>query len=103
MVSVVMGGWGDTYTCLVAHSQKGEVASRPFAQQRVQLFSGEAVSDQTEEEEGGEDDAQSPTQKRVQTHALVVRHIGSAWKQMECWGAPIYFLFSLHELPSSQS
>lgn len=68
-----------------AYSQKGDPASHPFAQQLVQLFPGDGVGDQAEDEEGGEDDAQSPAQEWVQADTFVVRHISSAWKQMEPW------------------
>lgn len=75
----------NTSISLGAYSQKGDAASRPFAQQLLQLFSRDGVGNQTEDEEGGEDDAQSPAQKWVQTDAFVVRHISSAWKQMKSW------------------
>lgn len=68
---------------LGAYGQKGDAASRPLAQQLVQLLLGDGVGDQAEDEEAGEDDAQGPTQKRVQTDAFVVRHIRSAGKQTE--------------------
>lgn len=74
-----------TAISLGAYSQNGDAASRPFAQQLVQLFPGDGVGDEAEDEEGGEDDGQSPAQKRVHTDAFVVRHISSACKQMESW------------------
>lgn len=83
--SIGVGSTGSTSISLGAYRQKGDAVSRPFAQQLVQLFPGDGVGDQAEDEEGGEDDAQSPAQKRVQTDAFVVRHISSARKQMESW------------------
>lgn len=65
------------------HRQNAEGASRPLAQQLVQLLSGDGVGHQAEDKEGGEDHAQSAAQERVQPHASVVRHVGSARKQTE--------------------
>lgn len=67
------------------YRQNADGASRPSAQQLVQLLPGDGVGHQAEDKEGGEDDAQSAAQKRVQPDASVVRHIGSACKQTESW------------------
>lgn len=73
----------NTSVSLGPYRQNADGARRPFAQQLVQLLSGDGVRHQAEDKEGGEDDGQSAAQKRVQPDAFVVRHIGSACKQTE--------------------
>ncbi len=70
------------YLCsLRTYRADGNEASRPFTQQLLQLLFGDGVHNETEDEEGRKDKAQSSTQERVKTHAFVVTHISPACTQ----------------------
>lgn len=71
------------YTC-VTYCEDGDEPSRPFTQQLVQLHFGDSVHNETEDEEGRKDNAQSAAQERVKTDAFVVGHIGPAHTQKKC-------------------
>lgn len=58
------------------YCEDGDEARRPLAQQLIQLLFGERVNNETEDEEDGEDEAQSPAQEGVETDAFVVAHVG---------------------------
>lgn len=61
---------------LGTYCEDGEGPSRPFTQQLIQLLFGEGGHNETEDEEDGKDETQSPAHERVKTDAFVVSHIG---------------------------
>lgn len=82
-------------TCMTlgTYCQDGNEPSRLFTKQLTQLLFGKGVHNETEDEEGGQDNTQSPTQEWVKTDAFVVRHLSSACEQMKS-GFNIIFSFT---------